>query len=153
MQSPAFDAADHILLVWGDIPFMQPETVAAVLRAHFEHSNDFTFATRMVDSAYTIVSRDAAGRVTGVIETREQGLALPLAGERDIGLFVFRKGVLLDALREDLPGKLGKITGEHGFLYVIGHLAARGLRVEALPVATELDLVSLNKLKDVAVFL
>ena len=153
VQSPAFDAADHILLVWGDIPFMQPETVAAVLRAHFEHSNDFTFATRMVDSAYTIVSRDAAGCVTGVIETREQGLALPLAGERDIGLFVFRKGVLLDALREDLPGKLGKITGEHGFLYVIGHLAARGLRVEALPVATELDLVSLNKLKDVAVFL
>jgi bifunctional N-acetylglucosamine-1-phosphate-uridyltransferase/glucosamine-1-phosphate-acetyltransferase GlmU-like protein len=148
-QSPAFANAEHVLLVWGDIPFIQPETVATVVKVHIEHNNDFTFATRQVDSAYTVVSRDAVGQVTGVVETREQGIAAPQAGERDIGFFIFRKAVVLDALREELPGKYGKSTDDHGFLYVIGHLAARGLRVEALPVATELDLVSLNNLKDV----
>ncbi len=148
-QSPTFANAEHVLLVWGDVPFIQPETVATVVKVHIEHNNDFTFATRQVDSAYTVVSRDAVGQVTGVVETREQGIAAPQAGERDIGLFIFRKAVVLDALREELPGKYGKSTDEHGFLYVIGHLAARGLRVEALPVATELDLVSLNNLKDV----
>lgn len=148
-QSPAFANAEHVLLVWGDVPFIQAETVAAVVGAHIEHKNDFTFATRVVSSAYTVVSRDAADHVTGVVETREQGIAEPQAGERDIGLFIFRKTVVLDALREELLGKWGQSTHEHGFLYVIGHLVARGLRVVALPVATKLDLVSLNSLKDV----
>lgn len=152
-RSPAFPGAEHVLLVWGDIPFLQPLTVATMIDTHIREGNDFTFATGMVDSAYTLVSRDAAGQVTGVVETREQGIAKPQAGERDIGLFVFRKTVVLDALREDLPGKWGKLTGEHGFLYIIGHLVSRGLRVAALPIATELDLVSLNSVKDIDAYL
>lgn len=140
--------AEHVLLAWGDIPFFQPATVAAMVEAHHAHGNDFTFASAKVDSAYTIVSRDQAGRVTGVVESREAGLTDPGPGERDIGLFIFRREPVLAKLREELPGKYGKATGEHGFLYVIAHLAAAGLKVEALPVASELDLVSLNSLGD-----
>ena len=147
--SPAFANAEHVLLVWGDVPFIQPETLDTVIDVHIKHDNDFTFATRQVDSAYTMVSRDTLGQVTGVVETREQGISTPQAGERDIGLFIFRKAVVLDALREEHSEKWGKSTNEHGFLYIIGHLAARGLRVEALPVAKELELVSLNNLNDV----
>lgn len=149
-ESPAFSEAEHVLLVWGDIPLIQPETVAGMVRAHFDHGNDFTFVTRHVDSAYTVVARDAAGQVTSVIETREAGEISPQSGERDIGLFIFCAGVTLSALREELPGKFGKTTGEHGFLYIIGHLVQRGLQVEALPIATELDLVSLNQIEDLS---
>ena len=152
-DSPAFANTEHILLVWGDIPFLQSETVDSLVDVHTKHNNDFTFATRTVGSAYTVVSRDETGRVTGVVETREQGIAEPQAGERDIGLFIFRKDAVLDALREELPGKWGKSTGEHGFLYVIGHLVMRGYYVEALPVASELDLISLNSIKDVSAYL
>ncbi len=152
-DSPAFAAAEHVILVWGDIPFLQPETVEAMVKAHLQHNNDFTFATYVVDSAYTMVLRDPEGLVIGVVETREQGIAEPQEGEREIGLFIFRKEVVLAILEEELPGKWGKATGEHGFLYVIGHLALRGLSVEALPVATKLDLVSLNSLKDLEPYL
>ncbi|MDO8774500.1 MAG: NTP transferase domain-containing protein [Burkholderiaceae bacterium] len=152
-QSPAFADAEHVLLIWGDVPFIQPETVARVVAAHRAQGNDFTFATRLVDSAYTVVSRDTAGQVTRVIETREEGVGQSQAGERDIGLFVFRKTVVLDMLREELAGKWGKSTGEHGFLYIIGHLVARGYKVAALPVATELDLVSLNSMNDIGAYL
>ena len=152
-QSPAFGDAEHVLLIWGDVPFIQAETVAQVVAAHEADGNDFTFATRWVDSAYTVVSRDGAGQVTRVIETREEGIGQPQAGERDIGLFVFRKHVVMDMLRKEVAGKWGKSTGEHGFLYVIGHLAARGHKVVALPVATELDLVSLNSMKDIDAYL
>ena len=148
-QSPAFYNAEHVLLVWGDVPFIQPETLATIMKVHIKHNNDFTFATRQVDSAYTIVLRNTLGHVTGVVETRAQGISVPQAGERDIGLFIFRKAVVLDMLREDLSNKWSRSNGEHGFLYIIEHLAARGFRVEALPVATELELVSLNSLKDV----
>lgn len=140
--------AEHVLLAWGDIPFFQPATVAAMVEAHLAHGNDFTFATALVDSAYTLVSRNESGLVTGVVESREAGIAEPGPGERDIGLFVFRREKMLAKLSEELPGKYGKATGEHGFLYAIGHLAAAGGKVEAVPVASELDLVSLNSLGD-----
>jgi len=153
LESPAFANAEHVLLIWGDVPFIQANTLAGVLSAHHEQSYDFTFATRMVDAAYTVVSRDATGRVARVIETREVGGGQLHAGERDIGLFAFRKSLVLDMLLEDLPGKWGETTGAHGFLYIIEHLVARGHRVAALPIATELDLVSLNSMKDIDAFL
>jgi bifunctional UDP-N-acetylglucosamine pyrophosphorylase/glucosamine-1-phosphate N-acetyltransferase len=147
-QSPAFVNAEHVILVWGDVPFIQPTTLAKMIKVHIKHNNDFTFPTRQVTSAYTMVSRDKLGQVTSVVETREQLNSTPQAGERDIGLFIFRKAVVLDLLREELSDKWGKFTNEHGFLYVIGHLAARGFSVEALPIALEMELISLNNLKD-----
>jgi len=141
--------AEHLLTVWGDIPLLQPGTVAAVHSAHFRDSNDFTFATRFVHDAYTVVERDAASAVRSVGETREMGTVVG-PGERDVGLFLFRVAPVFALLDERLPGYAGRSTGEHGFLYVIRHLVDRGHKVEALPIATELDLVSLNRLSDLA---
>jgi bifunctional UDP-N-acetylglucosamine pyrophosphorylase / glucosamine-1-phosphate N-acetyltransferase len=153
-ESPAFHEAEHVLLIWGDIPFIQPKTVEELVTSHLKHLNDFTLVTRRVDNAYTIVSRDLSGNVTGVRETRELGLSAPPSnGEREIGLFIFRKQPVLTSLQEDLPGKFGQVTGEHGFLYILEHLVRKGYRVEALPVATELDLVSLNGLEDIRKYL
>jgi bifunctional UDP-N-acetylglucosamine pyrophosphorylase/glucosamine-1-phosphate N-acetyltransferase len=146
-DAPAAGSTEHLLVVWGDIPFLQPETVAALRAAHLAHGNDFTFATRHVEAAYTIVGRDAAGAVTSLVETRELGVE-PGPGERDIGLFMLRTSIVLPLLSERLPGAFGKSTGEHGFLYVVEHLVRRGHRVEALPVAHEVELLSLNRLSD-----
>ena len=81
------------------------------------------------------------------------GIVAPQAGERDIGHFVFRKQVVLDALQLDQQAKFGKTTNEHGFLYVIGVLVQQGFKVEALPIATEQDLVSLNSITDLAFYI
>jgi len=147
-DSADFEVVEHVLLIWGDIPFIQSSTLDAVVDAHLQHQNDFTFATRVVEDAYTVVSRDQQGAVLGVFETRELGGFSKSNAERDIGLFIFRKQLVFDALEEEVLSKFGKTTGEHGFLYVIEHLVKKGYRVEALPVATEMDLVSLNSLKD-----
>jgi len=152
-ESPASVDAEHLILVWGDIPFIQPATVAAMVDAHLQHGNDFTFATRIVDSAYTLVSRDQEGKLIGVVETRELGITAPQSGEREIGLFIFRSSPVMRLLRENLPGKWGHSTGEHGFLYIITHLVSSGFQVEALPVATELDTVSLNSMHDIDAYL
>jgi bifunctional UDP-N-acetylglucosamine pyrophosphorylase / glucosamine-1-phosphate N-acetyltransferase len=139
--------AEHLLVVWGDIPLLEPATIQAVCNTHLAHGNDFTFPTRCVDRAYTKVERGPGGEVRALIETREAGTE-PGPGERDIGLFVFRTQPVLSLLEARLPGAFGRATGEHGFLYVVRHLAERGCRIEALPVATERDLVSLNRLSD-----
>ena len=152
-QSPAFDDAEHILLIWGDVPFIQADTVAAMVAAHGANGNDFTFITRMADQPYTVVSRGPDGGVTRIVETREEGVLPPAHGERDIGLFIFRKTPVLNMLHWELPGKWGKCTGEHGFLYIVDHLVKRGLKVEALPIAKDIEVVSLNRLQDVSAFL
>lgn len=146
--SPAFSSAEHVLLMWGDLPFVRPETLVAMVEAHHSRRNDFTFVSRLVSRPYTVVVRDPAGRVAEVVETREAGLERTGPGERDVGLFVFRKDPVFEALREDLPGKWGRRTGEHGFLYVIGHLARRGFKVEALPIAEDIETVSFNSRHD-----
>lgn len=152
-DSPVAESAEHVMLIWGDVPFIQQATLDTLVRAHLEGGHDFTFATRPVDSAYTLVSRDERGRVVSVIESREAGIQTPRAGERDIGLFIFNKQPVFDWLQRDLPGKFGRTTGEHGFLYVIEHLAQAGFKVAALPMATGLDLVSLNSMKDIHAYL
>jgi bifunctional UDP-N-acetylglucosamine pyrophosphorylase/glucosamine-1-phosphate N-acetyltransferase len=143
-ESPAFPAAKHVLLIWGDVPFLQPETVVAMVEAHYSRRNDFTFVSRAVRRPYTVILRNDLGEVTGVLETRETGLAPPARGERDVGVFIFRKDLMFDTLRQELPGKRGRGTGEHGFLYTIGHLARNGHKVAALPIAKEIEAVSLN---------
>ena len=152
-NSPAFRNSEHILLVWGDIPFIQPQTVAALIREHEENNNDFSLVTKEVDAAYTLVNRNKKGEITGINETRETKNATPHYGERDIGLFLFRKEPVFDLLEQDLVGKYGQVTGEHGFLYIVQHLASQGFRVQGLPVATDLDLVSFNTMKDLKSFI
>ena len=146
-DSPAAIETKDIILVWGDIPFLRAQTVSKLVDSHIKEANSFTLASIKVNSAYTIISRDNKGKVQSVIETREEGIK-PIAGERDIGVFVFDKLRVMDLLKEELPGKYGKYTKEHGFLYIIKHLYLRGYKVEALPIANHKELISLNKISD-----
>src|SRR4051812_39690048 len=52
---------EELLVVWGDIPLLEAATLEGLIAAHRAGRNDFTFATRRVDEAYTIVERDASG--------------------------------------------------------------------------------------------
>ncbi len=152
-NSEEFANSEHVLLVWGDIPFIKQETVETMINHHLEQDSDFTFASRVVDEAYTVVVRDKSGNVTHLIETREEGVTDLGPGERDMGLFIFRRSLTLQALREELPNKWSMSTGEHGFLYIIEHLVSKGLQVKALPIAQKIELVSFNNMEDVSSYL
>jgi hypothetical protein len=88
-QSPAYVEADDVLLGW-ILRSSSPTTVSKLFSALQAPDNEFTFATRRVISAYTLVLRDAAGGVMGVVETRQNGVP-QMAGERDIALLVFER--------------------------------------------------------------
>ena len=68
-NSDDFTDTDNVLLVWGDIPFIQKKTVKSLLKYHFASKNKFTFITKKVDLAYTSVSRDKNNKVLRVIES------------------------------------------------------------------------------------
>jgi bifunctional UDP-N-acetylglucosamine pyrophosphorylase/glucosamine-1-phosphate N-acetyltransferase len=143
----------HVILAWGDIPFIQTDTVSNLVQYYFDHNSDFSFVTKDVNSAYTVVVRDKEDNVSKVLETRESGFTCPQGGERDIGLFLFKKDIVFNALRKDLTEKWGSHTGEHGFLYIIEYLVLCGYKVDALKIATELDTVSFNSMNDISLYL
>lgn len=145
-QSLAALEAGAIILVWGDIPFLSDSTLAATLAHHQATQAVLTFASAIVDRAYTVVTRQADGSVTALDETRLLGVE-PSPGERDIGLFVFRAEPVLAALRAS-AAEHDPARAEHGFLQIVRRLAAAGHRVEALPVATPRETISLNALAD-----
>ena len=148
LSAQAYQGASDVLLLWGDLPFIQKSTLEQTIEAHYKNNNDFTFPTLYSDSAYTIVNRDSQKAVSGIIETRELPNHDIGPGERDMGMFIFKKNLIFNLLNEDLPTKYSNQTNEHGFLYIIEHLVSRGRRVEALNIATKLDSISLNKMED-----
>jgi bifunctional UDP-N-acetylglucosamine pyrophosphorylase/glucosamine-1-phosphate N-acetyltransferase len=145
-RSPAAADVDLVMLVWGDLPYLSGDTIAATIAHHLQTAATLTFPSAQVERAYTIVSRAADGGVTALEETRMLGVE-PRAGERDIGMFVFRAAPVLAALRAS-AAEHDPSRGEHGFLQVVRRLAAAGHRIEALPIATPRELVSLNALSD-----
>lgn len=136
---------DHctLIMAWSDLPLLHTDTIRHMVDCHDVAENDFSLVTARCESCYTIVQRDQ-GKIKAVIETRAAGIPPGKDGERDIGLFVFRKKPVFDLLNQfpewtEVNGKK-----EQGFLYIIAKLAEAGYKVEGYPLAKEQDLLSFN---------
>lgn len=138
---------EDILLVWSDIPLLNANTIRHLVNCHRAAQNDFSLVTSLCASCYTIVKRDK-GKLTAVIETRAEGLPPGKDGERDIGLFVFRKQPVFSLLQkfEEYTEVNGK--KEQGFLYIIQKLVQEGYRAEGYPIAVPADVLSFNTPED-----
>jgi bifunctional UDP-N-acetylglucosamine pyrophosphorylase / glucosamine-1-phosphate N-acetyltransferase len=132
-----------VILVWSDIPLLGIDTVQNLLNCHTVFENDFSLVTALTDYCYTIVKREQ-GQLQMVAETRALGIEPLTEGERDIGLFVFKKQLVFDYLCKDIPGEMADGSKEHGFLYIIEPLVKAGHRVEGYPLARPNDLLSFN---------
>ena len=149
-KSPSFKLTENVLLIWGDIPFIKKITIKKMVERHLKNKNTFTFVTAKTEKAYTRVNRDQNEQIIEILETREENLPIE-NGERDIGLFIFKKKEVFDLLELNLPKKFSSKTKEHGFLYLVAHLVKYGHKVEGLEIAKDKELVSLNKISDLEI--
>ena len=146
-KSPSAEFSKDILLIWGDIPFIRKLTVKKMIQRHFENNNAFTFVTADTDKAYTIVKRNERDEIIDILETKEENLPIK-NGERDIGLFIFKKDIIFQFLKLELTKKYSSTSKEHGFLYIINHLVENEFKVEGIKIANKKELISLNKISD-----
>ena len=146
-KSSFSSSCKNILLIWGDIPFIRKVTIQKLIRNHFENNNTFTFISSDTEKAYTRVLRNKRDDVIDIIETREENIPIK-KGERDIGVFIFSKDEVFNLLKLDLPRKYSLKSKEHGFLYVVNHLAKKGFKIEGMKIAKKEELISLNKISD-----
>ena len=134
------DPEDTIVVLYGDLPLLTPELLANLATRRPE------VAARMVTvefedpTGYGRVILDDDGFVTGIVEERdtdEEQRAIRLI---NAGVYSFRAGDLIDAL--------GQVTNqnaqsEYYLTDVIGILAARGERIEAVKAIPE-EVVGIN---------
>jgi bifunctional UDP-N-acetylglucosamine pyrophosphorylase/glucosamine-1-phosphate N-acetyltransferase len=142
-----FHKCKNLILIWGDIPYISSKTVKTIVDKHLNNSNHFTFPTIDVSKPYTFVKRDKKGKVLKILESREHKY-IPEFGEREIGLFVFNKNIVMRELKKNYNNKFNKITKEHSFLYIVEHLVKNNFRVEAVKIATKDEIKEVNTLQD-----
>lgn len=150
-KSKFFLNTKHILLLWGDLPYITSDTLYKCYQYYFEKKLDFLMPSILVKDPYTKIVRGNKNKVLKVIETKDflHDASMISSSEREIGVFFFRKDIVFNLLDQDLDRKFG-ISGEHGFLYIVEHLVKNNKNVEALPIAKKQELVSLNFLSDLS---
>ena len=146
-KSKTFDKVEHILLIWGDIPFITKKTLRILTETHLENKNHFTFLSGFSKKAYTIVIRNHKNEVTALKESKISGLRLR-EGERDTGVFIFNKKIVFKELLSNKADKISKIIKENGFLSIVEKLVKKKYKIEALQIANEKEMISFNQKSD-----
>lgn len=118
--------ADRVWIAWCDQVGLLPETLERVSSLEeAPRAPAFVFPTVRQASPYIHFSRDAEGRITGVLQRREND-AMPDEGESDMGMFAMSRETYLRDVsafaREVVPGTG---TAERNFLPFIPWLASR----------------------------
>jgi bifunctional UDP-N-acetylglucosamine pyrophosphorylase/glucosamine-1-phosphate N-acetyltransferase len=126
----AVDAApDTILVLYGDTPLVRPETLAALLAAHAAAGGvALLTGEAAVPTGYGRITRDAAGRVTGIVEERHATAEQRRITEINSGVYCFDAAWLWARLETLRPHENGEL-----YLTDLIDLAVE----EGLPVSTQ----------------
>ncbi len=124
-------AGDAVLVVPGDTPLLQAETLQELVDRHLSDRPSVTMlTTRLADpTGYGRVIRGEAGEVRAIIEHKDADPRQLEVDEVNAGIYVFNGERLDDAL-----GRLtrGNVQGEYYLTDVVGHFVADGLPVRAV---------------------
>jgi bifunctional UDP-N-acetylglucosamine pyrophosphorylase / glucosamine-1-phosphate N-acetyltransferase len=104
---------ETILLLSGDHPLITSELLAQLLRAHEDQGADATMLTTdtLDPTAYGRIVRDKKGRVTEIIETKDETAVSPehlAIKEINLGTYVFNGRALFDTLEKVAPADNGE---------------------------------------------
>ena len=137
------DDTSTVVVLPGDTPLLQPETLEALVVAHTANEYAATLLSSVVDdpSGYGRIvrapSKTGDGRVLGIVEQRDANQEQLAIHEINTSMYAFRRDLLGPALRRLSPDNA---QGEYYLTDVIGSLAAMGHRVgcvQAPPAETQ----------------
>jgi len=148
-RSEYFNETKEVMVIWGDMLVVRAEILKGTMFLFRHNRSVFAFPSRVSSSCYTHVNRNEKGDVTDLLERLEFGDDLPMAGESDVGIFMFNKEIVFDILEKHQGSLIGKTTNEVGFLPIISILHRLGHRVDAFQIADEIDSMGFNTAYDI----
>lgn len=90
-----------VLVLYADVPLLQPETIHALLRQHREQRAVVTVLTAFLDNpgGYGRIIRDAHGNISRIVEERDASDDEKLVHEVNSGIYCISSTFLFPALR------------------------------------------------------
>ncbi len=120
-----------VLILPGDTPLLEPDTIAALVDQHLATGAAATMLTTTLDepTGYGRILRDKNNRVRRIVEEADASDDERVIQEVNTSIYVFRTGLLGPALRMVTDGNA---QGEYYLTDVIEVLADSGHRVDAM---------------------
>jgi bifunctional UDP-N-acetylglucosamine pyrophosphorylase/glucosamine-1-phosphate N-acetyltransferase len=134
---------DDIIVLPGDTPLLRPPTLAALVRTHRRAEAAATVLTARLEepAGYGRVARDRNGMVSRIVEhgdATDEELAID---EVNTSIYVFRRSVLVPALRRLTPDNS---QGEYYLTDVIAVLHDAGYPVVSMVVEDSMEAAGVN---------
>ncbi len=135
--------ADVVLVTYGDMPLLRPETLRHLVQVHADTQSTITMLSVVLDDphGYGRVLRDAQGNVVGVVEEVDATPEQRQIRELNAGIYCFDVPWLDEHLPRIQPSP---IKGEYYLPELIGMAVAEGRRVTAIPVEDADEVVGIN---------
>ncbi|HTE83241.1 MAG TPA: bifunctional UDP-N-acetylglucosamine diphosphorylase/glucosamine-1-phosphate N-acetyltransferase GlmU [Dehalococcoidia bacterium] len=127
---------EQILVLNGDLPLIEPETLRLVRYVHENERADLTLLTTysVEASGYSRVKRDNRDRLVGLIEERDADEADLKIRELNAGVYAFRASWLWSHLKQIAPSAA---SGELYLTDLVRIAAREGGRITSAPVLPE----------------
>jgi bifunctional UDP-N-acetylglucosamine pyrophosphorylase/glucosamine-1-phosphate N-acetyltransferase len=99
------DFSGDLLLLYGDLPLLAPDTLRRLIDAHRAGGGQLTLATGTVADAHGWgrIVRGAGGRVRAIVEQKDASAEQRAIREVNVGLYCVRAPLLFDLLRRVRP--------------------------------------------------
>ena len=120
----------HVIMLYGDAPFVDAQTIQGALAQHLEQGNALTVVAAQVEdpTGYGRIVRDGAGALAAIVEHRDADEAVRAIREINSGVMWFRCDFLLEALEKLTPNNA---QGEYYITDTVAIALAMGRRAGA----------------------
>ncbi|HWP64713.1 MAG TPA: bifunctional UDP-N-acetylglucosamine diphosphorylase/glucosamine-1-phosphate N-acetyltransferase GlmU [Candidatus Limnocylindria bacterium] len=138
-----------VVVLYGDVPLIRGETLAALADAHRRHDAALTLLTAHCadPTGYGRIVRDGTGRVERIVEERDASPAERAITEINPGFYCIRSDVLEPALGRLRPSNA---QAELYLTDVVGMVAQAGGRVESVCVSDPGEVAGINTRAELA---
>jgi UDP-N-acetylglucosamine diphosphorylase/glucosamine-1-phosphate N-acetyltransferase len=139
-----------LLVVAGDAPLMQSDSIAALLAEHRRKPAASIIGTAYAENPTGLgrIIRDKDGNFRAIVEHRDATESQRQIKEVSMSYYVFDCQNMLDALNYIRPDN---DQGEYYITDLPGVLFSRGLEVRAVPVLKPCEVLAINSMEELAV--
>ena len=143
------DFAGDVLVLYGDVPLLQVDTVQRLYDEHRRHRAAVTVLTAMLENPYGYgrILRDDRGYIRRIVEERDATEAERAVSEINSGIYCLQATFLFRALDQIVPHN---VQGEYYLTDVVGIAVAEGRDVAHVTVADAEEILGVNTRVDLA---
>ncbi len=139
----------ELLVLYGDVPLIRPETIKILLKKHHDEENACTMLTTIIEqpASYGRIIRDQNGAVAKIVEAKDASSEELAVKEINPAIYAFDNQKLVKALDELTPNNK---QGEYYLTDVIGIFKQQGKKIAAQIVENSREVLGINTPEELA---